>query len=222
METYSKINTIYKRAMDKPRHPLIEGDYSEPEFEYLSGNQWIGTEKIDGTNTRVILHLVPGEHSSVALSYHGKTDDAQFFPGMREKLEVLFPLSKMTEYFKVKEGEEELIVTLYGETYGPGINKGGNYGKEVEFILFDVKIGTWWLRRDAVEQVAADLNIKVVPVVFRGTLMEAVEIIKKGYNSTITDKAFKAEGMVLFPATQLFNRKGERIITKLKQKDFAI
>ena len=30
----------------------------------------------------------------------------------------------------------------------------------------------------------------------------------------------KAEGLVLRPSVQLFNRKGERIITKVKTKDF--
>ena len=210
--------------MEAPRKPLIESVYSEPEFEYLANNQWIGTEKVDGTNTRVIFTIKRDDNAwSSNVSYRGKSDDAGIFPGMMERLEELFPVSKLEKYFNLKPEENELVVTFYGETYGPGINKGGNYGKDVRFILFDIKIGTWWLLRNVVEQIATDLEIPIVPIVFRGTLIEAVEAIKKGYYSTIVtqNKPFKAEGMILFPAVQLFNRKGERIITKLKERDFA-
>ena len=40
---------------------------------------------------------------------------------------------------------------------------GGRYIKdEVSFILFDVKIDKWWLRRPDIEEIAGDLAIKVM------------------------------------------------------------
>lgn len=32
---YTKINTLYKRDMSKPRNSMILGEFSEPEFELL-------------------------------------------------------------------------------------------------------------------------------------------------------------------------------------------
>lgn len=213
MNTYTKINTIYKRDMATPRKPLIEGDFSEPEFEFLKDNLWYGSEKVDGTNTRI-------QFNGKEVCYKGKTDDAQYFPGMLEMLQELFPINKLEQVFPDKDGTSP-EVCLYGETYGKGIQSVGKlYSPNVKFILFDIKIGDWWLKRKDVEDIASKLEIDIVPIVFQGTLTEAIEVIKKGYQSTISQQVQKAEGMILFPEVQLFNRKGERIITKLKQKDF--
>lgn len=216
MKTYNKINTIFKRDMSKPNHPLIEGDWSEEEFEYLQNCMWCGTEKVDGTNTRV-------QFDGKEVYYKGKTDNAQYFPGMLEKLKELFPIEKMIETFPEKEGIAPQIC-LYGEMYGKGIQSVGKIYNAlgVNFILFDIKIGEWWLKRQDVENIAEQLEVNIVPIVFNGTLNEAIVIIKQGFRSTVSVAALNAEGMILFPETQLFNRKGERIITKLKQKDFAL
>jgi hypothetical protein len=215
MNTYTKINTIYKRDMEVKGHPLIDGAWSEPEFEYLANCIWTGTEKIDGTNTRI-------QFTGNDVQYKGKTDDAQYFPGMLEKLQQLFPIEKLQTVFPEKEKGAITEVCLYGETYGKGIQSVGKQYRlsGVEFILFDVKIGKWWLQRADVESIAFQLNVDVVPVVFRGTLHEAVKKVRAGYPSLIAEQSIQAEGMIMFPETQLFNRKGDRIITKLKYKDF--
>lgn len=54
MKEYHKINTIFKRDPETRNKTLLEGQYSVPEFEYLANNKWIFTEKIDGTNIRVM------------------------------------------------------------------------------------------------------------------------------------------------------------------------
>lgn len=200
--------------MDKPRHPLIEGDWSEPEFQYLKDNIWCGTEKIDGTNTRI-------QFTGDSVAYKGKTDEAQYFPGMLERLKEILPLEKLQSVFTNQEGETTEIC-LYGETYGKGIQSvGRQYKSSVDFILFDIKIGKWWLRRVTVEEIAKELNIPVVPIVFIGTLEQAIKKVKEGYASRVAEQDnVRAEGMIMFPEVQLFNRKGERIITKLKYKDF--
>ena len=46
-------------------------------------------------------------------------------------------------------------VTLYGEGYGNGIQKGGLYSQKQEFILFDVKINGNWQPRESVEDIAS-------------------------------------------------------------------
>ena len=99
------------------------------------------------------------------------------------------------------------------------IQKGGHYISDgVDFILFDIKIGDWWLKREDVVGIAETLGVKTVPVVGIGTLEDAVTGIKSGVQSAFGD--FLAEGMVLRPLVDLKSRNGHRIITKLKHRDF--
>lgn len=209
MNTYHKINTIFKREQQNGGK-LIFGEYSSPEFEYLKDNIWIGTEKIDGTNIRVIWE-------DNTLSFKGKTDNAQMPPKLSEALKSLFSIDKMIEQFG------DVNVCLYGEGYGSKIQGcGSRYIKDSnDFILFDIKIGNFWLKREDLEKIAIALNIGIVPIVFEGTINEAIERVKAGEKSLISeDKELLSEGLILKPKIELVNRKGDRVITKIKHKDF--
>lgn len=103
--------------------------------------------------------------------------------------------------------------------HNSGIQKGGKYIPDgVDFILFDVKVGQWWLERDNVTDIANKLSIKRTPVIADCALEEAVVMIKSGVKSTYGD--FLSEGLVLRPKVGIFCRNGNRIITKIKHKDF--
>lgn len=52
MKTYPKIPSVFVR--DEKTHKFIDGQFRCPEFEYLQDNLWLWTEKVDGTNIRVI------------------------------------------------------------------------------------------------------------------------------------------------------------------------
>lgn len=213
MNTYQKINTIFKRDMNKSRHHIIEGDYSKPEFEYLKNNEWVATEKVDGTNIRIIF-------DGDTIQFKGKTDNAQFFSGILDKLNKLFDIELLKEVFpNLKESNS--IVCLYGEMYGGCIQKGRKYRDDLDFILFDIKIGNFWLIRDSVEEIANILKISIIPVLITSIIDVAISIVKKGFQSTLNSNE-TAERLILFPKIQLFNRKGDRIITKIKHKDFEL
>jgi ATP-dependent RNA circularization protein (DNA/RNA ligase family) len=202
MKEYHKIQTIYKRD---EHGKIIIGDYSKPEFKYLSKNDWLWSEKVDGTNIRVMWN-------EGSVKFGGKTDKAQIPSNLTNRLIELFP----TEKFLSLDSTE---MCLYGEGHGSGIQKGGgNYSLNQDFVLFDVKIGHWWLLRKDVEEIAEKLNISVVPIIGAGTLFEAEELVKKGFNSKWGN--FLAEGLVLTPMVPLMSRNGDRVITKLKYKDF--
>ena len=194
------------------RGKIIEGEYSKPEFEYLKDNQWVFTEKVDGTNIRIMWD---GEK----VVFGGKTDNAQLPVFLLYRLQELFEGTKKRKLFKEVFGEES-DVCLYGEGYGAKIQKGGgNYIPDgVDFVLFDVKIGDWWLERDNIEDIARKFGLKVVPIIGMGTLTEMVEMTRDGFNSQWGD--FLAEGIVAKPKVELKNRKGERVIVKIKHKDF--
>ena len=212
MKEYHKIESVFVR--DEKTHKFIDGSWRTPEFEYLRGVEWVGEEKIDGTNVRVMW-----DGAQVRLG--GRTDNAQMYVPLLDRLRLLFPDEKMREVFPVDEHGSNPGVCLYGEGYGARIQKGGgNYlANEVDFVVFDVRIGEWWLRRADVHDIAVRLGVRTAPEVFFGTLAEAVDIVRRGLKSTWGD--FPAEGMVLRPMVDLFGRNGERIITKVKTKDFA-
>lgn len=208
MKEYPKIQTVWKRDPETKYKTLLAGQFARPEFEYLKKCEWIWTEKIDGTNIRVIF--------SHEVIFRGKTDNAQIPPFLERKLEELFPFEKMDFAF----GESEIC--LYGEGYGARIQKGGgNYISDgVGFILFDVLIDRWWLQREQVEDIAYKLGIPVVPVVGLGYLETAIKITKGDFSSALMQGGLPAEGLVMFPKELLFDRAGRRIITKIKAKDF--
>jgi ATP-dependent RNA circularization protein (DNA/RNA ligase family) len=208
MKKYHKIQTVYKRDPGTKYKTLLEGEFSIPEFEYLRNNEWIFTEKVDGTNIRVMQ--IDGK-----ITFGGKTDRAQIPAKLVERLyDTFLPLGdKLVDIFGGSD------VCLYGEGYGAKIQKGGgNYRKDQDFVLFDVKVGEWWLQRKDVDDVAQKLAIDIVPIIGKGTLQDMVSMAREGITSTWGD--FQAEGIVARPSTELVTRNGSRLITKIKTRDF--
>ncbi|KKM97431.1 hypothetical protein LCGC14_1168040 [marine sediment metagenome] len=203
MNKYHKIATAWTRDPENNYKTLIEGDWATPEFAYLANSQWWFTEKIDGTNIRIMWD---GQ-----LRFGGKTDKAQLPAFLYEKLGEMFNPEMFSEFESV---------CLYGEGYGAKIQKGGgNYIPDgVSFILFDVRIGDYWLRRDDVYDIATKMGIATAPVMGGGSLMAAVRFAQDGIQSTFGD--FAAEGLVMRPAVELLDRAGRRVISKIKSKDF--
>ena len=207
MSEYHKIQTIFKRDMSNGKK-LMPNEWTRPEFEYLSLNEWEFTEKVDGTNIRIIV----GEGK---IEFGGRTANASIPAPLVARLNERFLPQTDILLAKFLDG-----AVLYGEGYGAKIQKvGGNYRQDQDFVLFDVKVGDWWLRRTDVEEVAIDLGLDVVPVVGRGDLFAAMSMVRSGMRSTWGD--FEAEGIVARPTVDLKMQNGSRIITKIKCRDFA-
>ena len=208
MKQYHKIQSVFKRD----NNGQFTDEYVMPEIEHLKDNQWVFTEKVDGTNIRVMWN---GEN----VTFGGKSDNAQMPVFLFYKLQEMFEGTKVKQLFIEQFGNEPTEVCLYGEGYGAGIQSGGNYIADgASFVLFDVKIGDSYLLREDVEEIAEKFGIKIVPIIGKGTIDEAIKMTKKGFNSQWGD--FRAEGIVLRPEVELNTRRGDRIITKLKYKDF--
>jgi ATP-dependent RNA circularization protein (DNA/RNA ligase family) len=192
---------------------LLGGQYARPEFSYLSKNLWDFTEKINGTNIRVIFN-------GLGIRYAGKTDKAEMYPGMLKALHGLFD-DNLSEFFNTFDGKLGLRteVCFYGEGYGAKIQKGGGlYRPDQGFVLFDIKVNGVWLERHNLMNISETFNIDLVPIVGQGTLPQMVEMVRTGFNSQWGK--FPAEGIVARPAVALKTRLGDRVITKLKTKDF--
>jgi hypothetical protein len=214
--TYHKIHTMFKR--DK-KDAMMLGEWTDPIFEYLQENKWRCTEKIDGTNIRVTIDPISEAIRSIGqaeVRFDGRTDNALLPAKLVNWMAGKFFDKTMLQTLKEKFPDGAI---LYGEGCGDGIGKmGAHYGPQQGFVLFDVRVGDWWLQRDAVNDVAETLGLRSVKDVGYFTLHEAIELVEKGYHSEFGD--FLAEGLIAEPCVPMFNRKGERVITKIKTRDF--
>lgn len=210
MTEYHKIETVFERDTAGSKK-LIEGQYHNPTVDYLKNNFWEWTEKIDGTNIRI-------HWDGHQVSFGGRTDRAQIPADLVNRLNELFGGETNAQMFEQKFGETE--VTLYGEGYGAKIQKGGGLYKSdgVDFILFDVRVGNVWLHRYSVEDIAKAFGIEVVPIILRGDIDDAVDFVKSKPMSTIGTAPM--EGLVGRPMEELRDRRGNRVIVKLKVRDF--
>lgn len=211
MKEYTKIETVFERDMEGTKK-LIEGKFRNETVAYLKDNEWICTEKIDGTNIGVIW-------DGHKVSYQGRTERAQVPTHLMNRLIELFGGNINEELFEQKFGEMQVI--LFGEGYGAKIQNGGKYRSDVSFILFDVYLPeqNLWLKRDAIEDIAKAFGIEAVPIVLKGTLQQAVDYVKSKPKSTIGEADL--EGLVCRPAIDLLDRMGKRVIVKVKVADFA-
>lgn len=208
MIEYNKIETIFERDIHGSKK-LIEGKFRNPSVEFLKNNVWTFTEKIDGTNIRVYW-------DGHKVEFAGRTDKAQIPTPLLDRLNELFGSNESEELFEQLFGEKE--VYLFGEGYGPKIQKGSLYRETVDFILFDVMINGNYQPRETVKELAQAFNIDCVPVIFNGSIEEAVEYVKSKPKSTFGTA--NMEGLVGRPKVELKDRVGNRIIIKIKVCDF--
>ena len=212
--TYPKIETLYER--NERTHKIIEGRFRCPEFEIV--DRWAVHEKIDGTNIRVAL-LPDGN-----LFIGGRTDDAQIPPFLLQRVNEMFTADSVRAAFDVaadNPGAESIV--LYGEGYGARIQKGGgNYREGVSFRLFDVKIGRWWLAHENVEDVARKLGVKTAPFFGVFSTEEAIDLVLNQSAVALDDggKGCEQEGIVARAEPLLLMRNGDRVMWKLKVKDY--
>lgn len=190
------------------RGKLIEGQWSSPELELLGGmSAWNFTEKADGSNQRILW-------DGYRVTFAGRTDDAQTHPDLQAYLEETF----VEELFEQKFGETPVV--LYGEAIGPKIQSGGLYGP-TRVVLFDVLIDGMWLLRPSVVDIAEALGVDYVPLVLEGaSIYQAISFVRAGMQSVLAEKERPAEGLVGTLQAGLLNRRGQRIMVKIKAKDF--
>jgi ATP-dependent RNA circularization protein (DNA/RNA ligase family) len=213
MTEYPKIHTIWKRD-DTTKHNIIQGEYAKEEFKVVTN--WHITEKIDGTNVRVMLMAGAMDTDPKIMVFRGRTNKADLPLPLLERLGQLFTLEKLTKQFK-----DTIGVTLYGEGYGGRIQKGGNYKPLPDFILFDVLIDGCWLEPEKVKIVAQELGIDYVPELGVMSKEDAIDIVRAKYKSKIGDCPI--EGIVARSVPlMLFRVTKAPIMWKLKVRDYKI
>lgn len=224
---YPSIETLFTR--DPITHKLVAGDYKEEVFSLIK--EWEWTEKIDGTNIRVMYEptifksLVPS-----SMKIGGRTENAQLPMGVVDYIQGKLTLDKLYEVF----GQRQAVI--FGEGYGDKIQEGSGYihpddPVRQKFIVFDICVADkYWLKRKAVVGICESLGLDVVPLMTEvcesGIVYSiadpavASDFVKKGFPSQIGDGTKDAEGLVGRTKIPLFDAKGRRIIAKLRTENF--
>lgn len=216
---YPKINSLWKR---KDRQDFIEGDYATPEFALIK--KWLVQEKIDGTNIRIKFTSKPGQLPNtidVESTFHGRNEDSQLPNGLIPVLQSIFTLDALVnslgEYYK----PGNCTLWLFGEGYGPKIQKGGgNYRKDMGFILFDVCHNGTWLSREDVQKFADLLEIPTPPIIGEMTEEEVVAYVKSNPLSLCSEKEQVMEGVICRTSPMLLFKDRSPLMMKLKCRDF--
>lgn len=213
---YPKIQTLWKRDKDN-KFCIMPGEYSDEIYSQIP--TWHVTEKIDGMNMRIGKSIEYPAGGYI----RGRTDKADI-PG--DLHNHCFGLtSPMGDRFKeIFPDSEDAPICLYGEGYGAGIQKGGGYSADKRFILFDVRVGDWWLDQDDVRDVAEKLGCPYVPSFGIMTTDRIVRLVQERHVTCVDANPCDEkimEGIVARSYPQLFDKFGNRVMWKLKVKDYV-
>ena len=206
MSEYHKIESLFERDEKtfKFKEPFI---FKNPAHSLI--NLWEFTEKIDGTNIRLIWCA-----KEKALRIGGRTDKAQIPQGILDYVNTEDVRARFFSTFP------DVDVVVYGEGYGAGIQAvGSQYREDKSFIVFDVLVnGKWWLSQSNAADVSEKLGFRYVPIVGVMSINDAVKFVREGFHSNIGTAP--AEGLIGRTSEPLFDNKGHRLIVKIKTKDF--
>lgn len=208
MIEYHKIETLFHRDEQtfKIKEPYVLKNKIYGELKH-----WDCFEKIDGTNIRVFWDC-----NAKKIHVMGRTNNAQISGDLVRYMYDSVNPAFFNEYFP------ETTCTIFGEGYGAGIQSGGGYSREKRFAIFDVLVDEqWWLNREHVEQAAERLLLPTVPYLGCFPLETVIELARNGFKSGVEGATCQAEGIIGKPIENLFDKRGNRVILKLKTKDFA-
>lgn len=210
--SYPKIPTIYERDMNGSKQ--LTDKESSNTLTCLKDLEWVGTEKIDGTNCGVVW-------DGHKIGFQGRTEAAAINAKHFQYLQDTFQTEEVAQIFEQKFGERPVV--LFGELVGGGI-QGDIYTDQPTFVAFDLLLTAFgeapevWANAAFKDEVAVALGAAVALPIFHGTLAEARDFVKSLPVST--SEQCVMEGLVLRPAVELRDNQGNRVICKIKVKDY--
>ena len=206
---YPKIKTVFDRDEATNFRTVIFNKFSSVEFEYLRDCRWTFTEKVDGANTRIFFAPKP--------TVLGRTDKAhldQIIPATEDIVDRLSAIRSVAPEPALTD------LTIYGESYGPKIQSGGRYSNQPSFVIFDILFKSrYWFPHNLTMEFCEKHQLPFVPHHTIGTLDEGIAACRKMQNSFYGP--FIIEGLVARPVVELRNGFSDRIICKMKTKDFS-
>jgi len=182
-------------------------------------------KNIDIMNFKECYALEKIHGTSAHIGWNHEHQEIRYFSGgeKHEKFVKLFDHAHLKTRFC--QEFPDVNVVLHGEAYG-GKQQGMSetYGKELKFIVFDVKIGETWLDVINAEDVTKKMGLEFVDYVQIKTDLELIDAerdkpsTQAKRNGVVEDKL--REGVVLRPLTECTKSNGKRIIVKHKRDEF--
>lgn len=217
-DLYQKIFPPFARLTTGiTRNTLDRTAWASREFELLADVPgWTFTEKIDGTNVAVIWD---GHRPKIVTrDGHPLTAQASLTVDTRETLAKIFAEEILESVFGDKPAR------IYLEVYGHGVGVHPWLTRRLpdqRIAVLDACINGFWLARGTLTTLAnGTFELECAPLrADVQTLTRAVAVVTAGMPSALGE--FTAEGLVGVAPLGLFNRKGERILVKVKTEDLC-
>lgn len=176
----------------------------------LAEEEVVIAEKIHGANARFLFQegrLWVGSHKKV------KREDAQTV------------WWRVVDTYNLREKFSRFPnMTFYGEIYGPVQDlRYGVPNNELQLVLFDAmdtKTGTY-LDFDDFMRITAELDLPVVPLLYRGPWKEELRSLANG-KTMISGGSHVREGFVIRPIKERWDPQCGRVILKLIGEDYLL
>lgn len=202
---YQKIETLYEFDNQIKK---FKRKFYNPVVQYLSQLEWYGTEKVDGTNIRVLWN-------GYTFEFGGRTDEAVLPKEVKELLENTF--NKDMEILVEQQFQNKQVI-FFMECYAGKIQRGAGYKGSEKLIGFDIMCEDIYLEKNISKEIFESIGIPFVPILKFASLYAAEDWVLNN-DKSIIDPTTKIEGLVCYPKERIYNHKGDRIIVKIKKRD---
>ena len=222
------------------KFPSIENHYREKYIEILKEHKfnnlrYVATEKIHGANFSFWT-----DGNDVRVASRSQFVDGTFY-NCQEVIDQYSEkvLDLYNSYIFTNDNEEH-IITVYGELYGPGIQSGIYYGDKKNFRAFDLTIDDKFISPITARYLLKNHSIPLVPII--GTYDSLDEALEESNifqskiwkmdqdpseNTVNKFTHFKegenfAEGLVIQPLSVIkYTNNGSRVLIKSKNPKFT-
>ena len=184
----------------------------------LAQQKYVIQEKIHGSNIQLIF--TPNEDVVICSRNQVIPENDSFF-GVRE---VVSQMAADLNKIQWCANSYRHVIRVYAEFFGPGIQKGVEYGDEKRILIFDVEINGRWLSFYEFQTFMENYDVShlMVPVLGFADSLEEALAFNVDINSTLleTDEVNIMEGGVIKPRYKVF-RSPEGSTFYLKKKTDA-
>ena len=195
-----------KRKLIIPDRTTGPEAYRDPTYYYLRNAMWNYSRKVDGENIRICWD---GEQAL----WNGKSNAFVCNMDFHEYMDNTF----LEEIFEEKFGRDKRVI-IFGEKMGKK-TQGNELGLDKdEVIVYDVNVNGTWLAPVDVKIVASYFGVRTVYDLMEQQTHE--DSLVKLIHDCSVGKFKDWEGIVAHPTVELRTQKGNRIIVKIKNKDY--
>lgn len=201
------------------KYNSIENSYRDRFISYVRevadyANGWQITEKVHGSNFSFWYDGV-----ELRVASRNQFVDGTFFSC--QEVVDRYSGAVMDIFIQLGLNSVENTLTIFGELFGQGIQKGVDYIGGKDFAVFDIMVDGEYLPTKQVEKLAAEYDFYHVPILaYVDTLDEALAF-NPLFETKINPKEENfAEGVVIKPNKPLFLTSGARVIIKNKTEAF--